>query len=344
MDKKQTVNTDPITLTRFLVNSQQHSKEATGDFTLLLTSIQTACKFISSKVRKAGIANLYGTAGGGSNASGDVVKKLDVLSDEVFINTLKSSSKVAIMATEEQDEAVEVDIENQGKYVVCFDPLDGSSNIDANVSIGSIFAIWKRLDTEKPSIKDLLRKGDEIVAAGYCVYGSATQIVLALGEGGVNCFTLDNSLGEFVLTHPDIKIPKKGNIYSINEGNASVWDEPVTKYVHGKKFPKDGKKPYSLRYIGSMVADVHRTLLYGGIFLYPSDKNSPSGKLRVLYEVFPMGYIVEKAGGKASNGYGRVLEITPKKIHERSGIILGSSDEVDEVEQLYAEWKKEEKK
>lgn len=342
MEKAQTVNTDPVTLTRFLVNSQQHAKEATGDFTILLTSIQTACKFISSKVRKAGIANLYGIAGK-ENSSGDVQKKLDVLSDEVFINTLKSSSKVAIMATEERDDVVEVDIDKQGKYVVAFDPLDGSSNIDANVSIGSIFAIWKKSDSEPPSVKDLFRKGDELVAAGYCVYGSSTQIVLALGQGGVNCFTLDSSLGEFVLTHPDIKIPKRGKIYSINEGNAGVWEEPITKYVHDKKFPAEGKKAYSLRYIGSMVADVHRTLLYGGIFLYPADKASPSGKLRVLYEVFPMAYIVERAGGKASNGHHRVLEITPKKIHERSGIILGSLEDVEDVEKLYAEWKAEKK-
>jgi len=339
MEKPTITNTDPMTLTRYLVNCQQKHKEASGDFTLLLTSIQTACKFISSKVRKAGIANLYGLAGS-ENASGDSVKKLDVLSNEVFINTLRSSAKVAIMASEENDDVIEVEIEKQGNYVVAFDPLDGSSNIDANVSIGSIFAIWKKPVPGKGEIADLLRKGDDLVAAGYTIYGSSTQLVLAIKDAPVNGFTLDPSLGEFILTHPDIKIPKRGKIYSINEGNARHWDEPITKYIESKKFPPEGKSAYSLRYIGSMVADVHRTLLYGGIFLYPADKASPNGKLRVLYEVFPMAFICEKAGGKASNGYERVLGLTPKKIHERSGIILGSAEDVEDVEKLYAEYKK----
>jgi fructose-1,6-bisphosphatase I len=339
MDKHRIVNTDPVTLTRYLINSQKEHNEATGDFTLLLTSIQTACKFISSKVRKAGIANLYGIAGG-VNMSGDTQKKLDVLSNEVFINVLKASSKCCILASEEDDDPIEVDIENQGKYVVCFDPLDGSSNIDANVSIGSIYAIWKKVSTGPTgTIEDLLQKGDNLIAAGYCLYGTSTQMVLALADGPVNGFTLDPSLGEFILTHPDIRIPKRGVIYSINEGNAAAWEEPVAKYIHSKKFPAEGQKGYSLRYIGSMVADVHRTLLYGGIFMYPADKKAPNGKLRVLYEVFPMAYIVERAGGKASNGYGRVLTLQPKKVHERVGIILGSSEDVDDVEKLHAEFK-----
>mmetsp|Transcript_21006 Transcript_21006/g.18333 ORF Transcript_21006/g.18333 Transcript_21006/m.18333 type:complete len:340 (+) Transcript_21006:74-1093(+) len=336
----KSLNTDPMTLTRFLVKQQQQYKEASGDFTILLTSIQTACKFISSKVRKAGIANLYGIHGT-ENTSGDTVKKLDVLSNEVFINTLRESHQVAIMASEEDEEAVQVDLDKQGKYVVSFDPLDGSSNIDANVSIGSIWGIWKRKSEHKDgaTVADLLQNGDAQVAAGYCLYGSSTQIVLAF-EDGVNGFTLDPSLGEFILTHPNIRIPKKGAIYSINEGNAQYWEEPITKYVHNKKFPEEGKKPYSLRYVGSMVADVHRTLLYGGIFLYPGDKKSPNGKLRVLYEVYPMGYIVEKAGGKASNGNKRLLDIEPKKIHERSGVIMGSPEDVDEVEKLHHDIKK----
>jgi len=338
MEKARVVNTDPITLTRYLVSSQKEHTEATGDFTILLTSIQTACKFISSKVRKAGIANLYGIAGGSTNMSGDTQKKLDVLSNEVFINVLKASSKCCILASEEDDDPIEVAIENQGKYVVCFDPLDGSSNIDANVSIGSIFGIWKKISSGPTgTVEDLFQTGDSLLAAGYCLYGTSTQIVIALGDGPVNGYTLDPSLGEFILTHPDIRIPKRGVIYSINEGNAGAWEEPVTKYVHSKKFPEPGQKGYSLRYIGSMVADVHRTLLYGGIFLYPADKKAPSGKLRVLYEVFPMAYIVERAGGKASNGHKRVLELVPKKVHERSGIILGSAEDVEDVEKLYAQ-------
>ena len=271
MDKKE-FNTDILTLTRHLIVDQQAHKEATGDFTLLISSIQLACKYISYQVRKAGITNLLGLMGG-QNTSGDSQKKLDVLSNDVFVNSLKSCCKCAVLISEEEENAIEVDIPQQGKYVVAFDPLDGSSNIDANVSIGTIFGIWKRKsEGPKTTSEDALQKGTELVSAGYCVYGSATIMVLA-SQKKVDGYTLDSSLGEFILTHPDMKIPKKGVIYSINEGNAAVWDEPITKYIQEKKFPtKEGKKPYSLRYVGSMVADVHRTILYGGIFLYPGDK------------------------------------------------------------------------
>jgi len=217
---------------------------------------------------------------------------------------------------------------------MAFDPLDGSSNIDANVSIGSIFTIWKRKTEEgEPANKDtdLLRTGTDIVAAGYCLYGSSVHFLLST-NGGANGFTLDSALGEFILTHPNIKIPKRGKIYSINEGNAKHWEEPVTEYVHEKKF---GKNPYSLRYIGSMVADVHRTLLYGGVFLYPTDKKCAKGKLRILYESMPMSFIVESAGGKSITGKERVLDLKPTNIHERCGIICGSPEDVDEVEALY---------
>lgn len=240
------------------------------------------------------------------------------------------------MASEEEEKPIEVEIKNQGKYVVCFDPLDGSSNIDANVSIGSIFAIWRRISDDETgaNIEDLLQDGRNLVAAGYCLYGSSTHFVLSTGHQ-VNGYTLDPSLGEFLLTHPDIKIPNRGNIYSINEGNSTFWDESVKEYIQAKKFPTDGTSPYSLRYIGSMVADVHRTLLYGGIFLYPTDKRSPKGKLRVLYECIPMAYIVEKAGGKAITGECNVLDIKAKSIHERCGIICGSTDDVTEIENIY---------
>lgn len=270
MDKKE-FQTDIVTLTRHLIVDQQAHKQATGDYTLLISSIQLACKYIAYQVRKAGITNLYGLMGG-QNTSGDSQKKLDVLANEVFVNSLKSSHKCCVLVSEEEENAIEIDIHQQGKYVVAFDPLDGSSNIDANVSIGTIFGIWKRKsEGEKTTKEDVLQKGTELVAAGYCVYGSAAIMVLC-SQQKVDGYTLDSSIGEFVLTHPNMKIPKKGNIYSINEGNASAWDEPVAKYIQDKKFPKEGKKPYSLRYVGSMVADVHRTILYGGIFLYPGDK------------------------------------------------------------------------
>eukprot|EP01016_Furgasonia_blochmanni_P054962 TRINITY_DN9124_c0_g1_i2.p1 TRINITY_DN9124_c0_g1~~TRINITY_DN9124_c0_g1_i2.p1 ORF type:complete len:395 (+),score=150.42 TRINITY_DN9124_c0_g1_i2:62-1186(+) len=331
-------SSDPMTLSRHIIQTQQKHKEAHGDFTILINAIAVACKYISSKVRRAGLVNLYGAVGS-TNTTGDVQKKLDVLSNEVFVNTLKTCNKCAIMASEEEDQPITVDVAHQGKYVLSFDPLDGSSNIDANVSIGSIFGVWKKISQGEPGVEDLLQKGDDMVAAGYCLYGTSTQLVLSLGEE-VNGYTLDPSIGEFLLTHPNIKIPKRGVIYSINEGNAAIWEEPTTKYVQEKKFPAEGKKTYSLRYIGSMVADVHRTLLYGGIFLYPADKKTATGKLRVLYECAPMSYIVEKAGGKSVDGFQRILEIQPKNIHQKSGIILGSPEDVDEVMKIYAEWRK----
>ncbi|EGR33939.1 hypothetical protein IMG5_030200 [Ichthyophthirius multifiliis] len=335
MEQLYNIDTNIFTLTRNLVYEQQQIKEASGDFTFLISSIQTACKFISSKVKKAGIAKLYGQAGI-ENTSGDSVKKLDVLSNEVFINSLRSSGKCCILASEEEEKHIEIDIKQQGKYVVCFDPLDGSSNIDANVSIGSIFGIWKRVSdqSEPADIEDILQSGRQIVAAGYCLYGSSTQFVISTGNG-VNGYTLDPSLGEFVLTHPNIQVRPRGNIYSINEGNSLYWDDATKNYIKSIKQPSDGNSPYSLRYIGSMVADIHRTILYGGIFLYPTDKKNKQGKLRVLYETLPMAFIIEKAGGKAITGDGNVLDIKPKKIHERCGIICGSFDDVNDCEKFY---------
>ncbi|KAB2093839.1 hypothetical protein ES319_A02G119800v1 [Gossypium barbadense] len=246
-----------------------------------------------------------------------------------------------ILVSEEDEEATFVDPSKRGRYCVVFDPLDGSSNIDCGVSIGTIFGIYMIKDNHEPTLDDVLQPGKQMLAAGYCMYGSSCTLVLSTGEG-VNAFTLDPSLGEFILTHPDIKIPKKGKIYSVNEGNAKNWDGPTAKYVEKCKFPKDGSSSKSLRYIGSMVADVHRTLLCGGIFLYPADKKSPSGKLRVLYEVFPMSFLMEQAGGQAFTGKQRALDLVPTKIHERSPIFLGSFDDVEDIKALYtAEGKKE---
>lgn len=333
-EKQSIIFTNPKTLTFHLAEIQQQHREATGDFTLLLSSIQTACKFISSKVRKAGIANLYGSNTGSSgsttNMTGDVQKKLDVICNDVFINTLRNSKRVLAILSEEENDPIFID--EQGKYIVSFDPLDGSSNVDANVTIGSIFGIWKACSENAK--ENLFMPGNKLIAAGYCVYGSATQLILCIDEH-VNGYTLDPSLGEFILTHPNLRIPKSHTIYSINEGNAANWDEQVTKYVHSKKFPSKGKKCYSLRYVGSMVADVHRTLLYGGIFMYPADAKSPNGKLRLMYECNPLSYIIENAGGKASTGKMRILDIVPTEAHQRCPVILGSYDDVAEVEELY---------
>lgn len=327
--------TNLITLTRHSIHDQAKYEDAKGDMTLLLTSIQLGCKFVATAVRKAGLANLTGLAGN-VNVQGEQQKKLDVLANEIFINSLRSSGKVAVMVSEEDEEAIFVEEGLRGKYIVVFDPLDGSSNIECGVSIGTIFGIYKVQHGSKGTISDVLRPGSEMVCAGYAVYGSSTTLVLSTG-GEVNAYTLDPSLGEFILTTKGMKIPSRGNIYSINEGNASKWDAATKAYVDSVKFPtkESGKKPYSQRYVGSMVADVHRTLMYGGVFSYPGDKSAPKGKLRILYEVFPMAFLCEKAGGKATTGTQRVLDIVPKEIHERCPVFLGSKEDIEDVEACF---------
>jgi len=306
---------------------------------MLLQSVQLACKVISNAVNKAGIANLYGLAAhAATNTSGDVQKKLDVFANDCFINCITFSGEVCIMCSEENDEPIIVP-NSSGGYAVVFDPLDGSSNIDANISVGTIFGIYKKVSHpgESTTVKDVLRAGRELVAAGYAVYGSATMLVLTIGNG-VNGFSLDPSLGEFILTHPNIRIPSKGSIYSINEGNFHAWDEATTVFVQNCKKKQASGKSKSARYVGSMVADVHRTLLYGGIFAYPRDQSNPQGKLRLLYECNPMAMLIEQAGGKASTGNLRVLDIIPTKLHERRPIFCGSKEDVEEVERLYAQY------
>ncbi|XP_076886539.1 fructose-1,6-bisphosphatase, cytosolic-like isoform X1 [Bidens hawaiensis] len=326
--------TDLMTITRFVLNEQSKHPESRGDFSILLSHIVLGCKFVCAAVNKAGLAKLIGLAGE-TNVQGEEQKKLDVLSNEVFVKALVSSGRTCILVSEEDEEAIIVEPSKRGKYCVVFDPLDGSSNIDCGVSIGTIFGIYMIKDSNEARLEDVLQPGKNMLAAGYCMYGSSCTLVLSTGSG-VNGFTLDPSLGEFILTHPDIKIPKKGKIYSVNEGNAKNWDGPTAKFVENCKFPTDGSPAKSLRYIGSMVADVHRTLLYGGVFLYPADKKSPNGKLRVLYEVFPMSFLMEQAGGQSFTGKERALDLVPKQIHERSPIFLGSYDDVEEIKALYA--------
>ncbi|KAL0351588.1 UNVERIFIED_CONTAM: Fructose-1,6-bisphosphatase, cytosolic [Sesamum calycinum] len=317
--------TDLMTITRYVLNEQSKHPESRGDFTILLNHIVLGCKFVCSAVNKAGLAKLIGLAGE-TNVQGEEQKKLDVLSNEVFIKALVSSGRTSILVSEEDEEATFVEPSKRGRYVLCvFDPLDGSSNIDCGVSIGTIFGIYMIQEGGEPKLEDVLQPGKNMLAAGYCMYGSSCTLVLSTGSG-VNGFTLDPSLGEFILTHPDIKIPKKGKIYSVNEGNAKNWDGPTAKYVEKCKFPKDGSPAKSLRYIGSMVADVHRTLLYGGIFLYPADKKSPNGKLSLPYVVSD-----GRSGGQAFTGKQRALDLVPKQIHERSPIFLGSYDDVEEI-------------
>ncbi|XP_070542889.1 fructose-1,6-bisphosphatase isozyme 2-like isoform X2 [Ptychodera flava] len=321
------VDTDTMTLTRFVLTEQRKVPQATGELTQLLTAMCTAIKAVSTAVRKAGIAKLHGMAGG-SNIQGEDQHKIDVIANKLFINMLKSSFTTCVLVSEENENIIEVETDKQGKYVVSFDPLDGSSNIDCLVSIGSIFSIVKKRSEGTPGLDDALQPGNQIVAAGYALYGSATMVMLSTGQG-VNGFMLDPAIGEFLLTERNVKIKPRGKYYSINEGYSQYWDEATKEYVQNKKFPKEGN-PYNARYIGSMVADVHRTVMYGGIFVYPAHKKAPKGKLRLLYECNPMAYIIEQAGGIASTGTQRVLDVVPESIHQRVPIVLGSPEDVNE--------------
>ncbi|XP_022200234.1 fructose-1,6-bisphosphatase 1 [Nilaparvata lugens] len=325
------IDSDFITLTRFVLTEQSKRPAATGELTQLLNSIQTAVKAVSSAVRKAGISQMYGIAGT-TNVQGEEVQKLDVYSNQLFINMLRSSLTTCCLVSEENDDLITVDAGQRGKYIVCFDPLDGSSNIAVLQTIGSIFGIWRQVTTEGAEMeKNALQPGRELVAAGYALYGSATMLVLSLGKGtGVNGFMYDPSVGEFVLTDQNIRIPKRGKIYSINEGYQASWHPAILEYVESKKNPKTGK-PYSARYVGSMVADIHRTLKVGGIYIYPATKDSPNGKLRLMYECNPMAFLVCEAGGEATDGKIPILDIVPEKIHQRAPIYIGSKEDVQDI-------------
>ncbi|KAH0830571.1 fructose-1,6-bisphosphatase class 1/Sedoheputulose-1,7-bisphosphatase [Lanmaoa asiatica] len=316
-------STDLITLTRHVLHDQLRlGPAATGDLTLLLTAIQVTSKFIATNVRRARLINLVGLAGE-TNVQGEEQKKLDVLSNDIMVNALRASGKTAVLVSEELDDAIIIEERNKGKYCVVFDPLDGSSNIDAGVNIGTIFGIYKLRPGSLGSLEDVLRPGSEMVAAGYTMYGSSANLVLSTGR-------LDRDA--------QIKIPPRGKIYSFNEGNSMYFYPPVNAYLSSIKYPKTGS-PYSARYIGSMVADVHRTLLYGGIFGYPDDRKSKSGKLRMLYEAFPMAFLTEQAGGLATTGTKRILDLVPKNIHERCSVFLGSRDDVRDLMKFYEDAK-----
>lgn len=320
---------DLQTLGTYILNTAVD--EDTTDLSILIQTIGTSCKYIANCVRKLGLARLAGKAGA-TNVQGEEQMKLDVVAHEVFSRSLVRSKRCTAMVSEEVEEVIPCVSSRDGRYVCVYDPLDGSSNIDCSVSIGSIFGIYKASEKGKFDEKDTLQPGRDMVAAGYALYGSACNLVLTIG-GSVQGFTLDSSLGEFVLTHPNIAVPRKGKIYSVNEGNSRWWSKGMSEYVNHVKF-KD--EPHSLRYIGSMVADVHRTLMYGGTFSYPSDAKSPDGKLRLLYECFPMAYIMEKAGGMASTGSSRILDVVPKHIHQRMPIHMGSVEDILEIERFLA--------
>lgn len=331
-----------MTIERHIIEEERKHPEATGTLSTLLSHLSIAAKIISREVNKAGLVNILGFTGD-QNVHGERVKILDEFADDVFIKAMDHSGHLCLMASEEEKDVIHIPKHHSiGKYVLLFDPLDGSSNIDVNVSIGTIFSIYQRVTTDKGPgrLEDALQPGYKQVAAGYVIYGSSTMMVYTTGEG-VYGFTLDPTIGEFLLSHPDMKIPKKGNIYSINEGNYKYWKNGVKKYIkYLQEEDSATGRPYSARYIGSMVADVHRTLIYGGIFMYPYDSRHKNGKLRLMYECNPMAFIVEAAGGRASTGRGRVMDVIPQRLHERVPIFIGSEDDVKMVEKFIA---KEEK-
>ncbi|KAH8776366.1 fructose-1,6-bisphosphatase class 1/Sedoheputulose-1,7-bisphosphatase [Diaporthe sp. PMI_573] len=334
----ETINTNIVTLTRFLTEEQVKIKEATGDFTLLCHALQFSFKSIAYYIRRATLVNLTGLAGS-SNTTGDEQKKLDVISNDLFIAAMQSSGKCALLVSEEEENVIYFKENKSARYAVACDPIDGSSNLDAGVSVGTIFAVHKLAEGSTGTKEDILKPGTELVAAGFTMYGASAQLVITMKGGGVNGFTLDNGVGEFILTHPNMRLPKQRAIYSVNEGNSLYWEDDVKGYFESLKQPQgaDGTgKPYSARYIGSMVADAYRTLLYGGIFAYPADKKAPKGKLRILYECAPMAMVFENAGGQAVNSkMERMLEVVPEDIHDKSGIFMGSWDEVEKVKQFH---------
>ncbi|MET0390858.1 MAG: class 1 fructose-bisphosphatase [Polyangiales bacterium] len=319
------------TLDRFLLEKQREFPEARGEFTQLFQQLALAGKIIASRVNQAGLAGLLGHTGK-VNVQGETVQKLDLFANDTLIRALEGGGQVCLMASEENEDPIPIPTRYpKGKYVLMFDPLDGSTNIDVNISIGTIFSVHRRLsETAEPGLADCLQPGKSQLAAGYIIYGSSCMFVFTTGQG-VHGFTLDPTVGEFFLSHPDIRMPERGKLYSINEGNEAVWDDDVRSWVRWLKTPdKDGGRPYSSRYIGTLVADFHRTLLKGGIFAYPADKKNANGKLRLLYEASPMAWLAEQAGGVASTGEKPVLEVTPTRLHQRVPLFIGSKLDVQD--------------
>lgn len=328
-----------MTIARHIIEEQSKYPGATGELSKLLHDLSLAAKVISLEVNKAGLADILGFTGD-NNVHGEQVKKLDIFAHDMMIKAMDHGGHLCVMASEEEENIIQIPKKfNIGKYVLLFDPLDGSSNIDANISIGTIFSIYRRItpDGQPGTMEDCLQQGINQVAAGYIVYGSSTMLVYTAGNG-VHGFTLDPAFGEFLLSHKKIQTPKKSKIYSINEGNYLYWHPGLKKYIkYLQEEDQATNRPYSSRYIGSMVADIHRNLLYGGIFMYPADSRNPNGKLRLQYECNPMAFIVEQAGGRASNGKQRIMEIKPEKLHQRVPIFIGSEEDVKTVEKFMAE-------
>lgn len=326
-----------VTLYRHIIEEEREYPSATGQLSDLLADIALACKLISLEVNRAGLIDIMGFTGD-ENVHGEQVKKLDEFAHNTLVRAMEVSGHLCAIASEESEDFIPVSEKYMGerpmsKYICHFDPLDGSSNIDANISIGTIFSIYKRVSESGPgTLEDCLQCGTEQVAAGYIIYGSSTIMVYTTGRG-VHGFTLDPTVGEFLLFYENIQIPKKSKTYSINEGNYSKWDKNLQKYIDDLKSDNEAKnRPYSARYVGSLVADFHRNLLYGGLFMYPGDSKHSNGKLRLLYEANPLAFIIEQAGGRASDGKDRILEIAPLNLHQKTPLFIGSEEDVLEAE------------
>jgi fructose-1,6-bisphosphatase I len=317
------------TIERFIIDQEQHYPEATGELSNLLYDIALAAKIIAANIRRAGLVNILGSAGA-TNVQGEEQQKLDVFANQTMTNALNHTGRVCVMASEEEERIIPVpDDYPAGKYVVLYDPLDGSSNIDVNGAVGTIFSIYRRISTEgRGTLEDVLQPGCRQVAAGYVIYGSSTMMIYTTGQG-VAGFTLDPSIGEFLLSHPRIVTPRVGKYYSVNESNFARWSKGMQWAVrgfHGER--PDEIKGKNSRYIGSLVADFHRNLLAGGIFLYPADSKNPNGKLRLMYECSPMAFIAEQAQGSATSGVERILDIQPTELHQRIPLVIGSREDV----------------
>ena len=328
-----------VTLTQFISDQQSLYPDASGELTRIFMDFVLASKIVNRDVRKAGLVDILGNFGT-TNVQGEEVKKLDIMANDEFISALTLGGECCAILSEENEDIIRVTNSNNAKpkYIVAMDPLDGSSNIDVNASIGTIFSIFKRqsMAWTDVTMEDCLQKGINQIAAGYIIYGSSTMLVYTTGQG-VNGFTLDSSIGEFCLSHPDIKIPKDGKLFSINEGNFHDFPEGVKNYIgYCKEKDETTNRPYGARYIGSLIADFHRNLLKGGIFIYPPSNKTPNGKLRLMYECNPMAFIVEQAGGRASTGLARVLDIVPHTLHQRVPLFIGSENMVIQAEAMYA--------
>ncbi len=335
-----------VTLQRHIMEAQSLHPQATGEFTRLLWDLTLAIKMIAWEVNRAGLVREILGSASGQNTSGDRQMKLDVYAQERIYQAMDHGGHLCCMASEEVEDVILIPKQYpRGKYVLLFDPLDGSSNIEANVSVGTIFSIHRKITPGLDgSLADCLQRGSQQVAAGYVIYGSSTMLVYTTGQG-VHGFTLDPSVGEFLLSHENLQIPSRGKIYSVNEGNTCFWDQGTLNYInHIKKHHPPSGRPYSCRYVGSLVADFHRNLLYGGIFLYPADHRDPikpKGKLRLLYEAAPLSFIVEQAGGLSSVGTERILDLQPKELHQKVPLIIGSREEVELYEAFFQGKRKE---